>query len=198
MPMSIPAPTFSVPARRWVFPQSPDDLTVSRLSRELGLSVAFCRLLAQRGHVEAEGAKRFLRPQAGQIHPPRLLAGMDAAVERLERALQRGETILVHGDYDVDGICSTALFVRALRMMGAKVVPFVPHRLEDGYELSDAGLRAAEKAGATLILTGDCGIVAHEAVDRARAAGIDVIVTDHHTPGPTLPNAAAVVNPNRH
>src|SRR5215204_2861815 len=126
MPMPIPTPTFSVPARRWVFPQSPDAVTVSRLSRELGLSPAFCRLLVQRGHVESAAAKRFLRPQIDQIHPPRLLAGMDRAVERLERALQKGETILVHGDYDVDGICSTALFVRALRAMGARAEPFVP------------------------------------------------------------------------
>jgi single-stranded-DNA-specific exonuclease len=198
MPTSIPAPTFSVPARRWVFPESPDAETVSRLSRELGLSVSFCRLLAHRGHVETAGVKRFLRPQAEQIHPPRLLAGMDAAVERLERAVEQGETILVHGDYDVDGICSTALFVRALRMMGGKAEPFVPHRLTDGYDLSDAGIRAAAEVGAAVILTGDCGIVAHDAVERARAAGVDVIVTDHHTPGPTLPLAAAVVNPNRH
>jgi single-stranded-DNA-specific exonuclease len=132
-----------------------------------------------------------------QIHPPRLLAGMDGAVERLERAIERGETILVHGDYDVDGICSTALYVRALRMMGARAEPFVPHRLTDGYDLSDAGIRAAVEVGAALILTGDCGIVAHDSVERARAAGVVVIVSDHHTPGPTLPLAAAVVNPNR-
>jgi single-stranded-DNA-specific exonuclease len=105
--------------------------------------------------------------------------------------------VLVHGDYDVDGICSTALYVRALRQMGLRAEPFVPHRLVDGYDLSEAGIRAAVEAGAKLILTGDCGIVAHEAVERARSEGIDVIVTDHHTPGPTLPAAAAVVNPNR-
>jgi single-stranded-DNA-specific exonuclease len=81
--------------------------------------------------------------------------------------------------------------------MGARPVPFVPHRLVDGYDLTDVGIRAAAEAGASLILTGDCGIVAHEAVARARLAGIDVIVTDHHTPGPVLPDALAVVNPNR-
>ncbi|HET6762629.1 MAG TPA: single-stranded-DNA-specific exonuclease RecJ, partial [Longimicrobiaceae bacterium] len=141
--------------------------------------------------------KEFLRPHPGMIHAPGGLAGMADAVARLRRAIGAGETILVHGDYDVDGICSTALFHRALRMMGAKVVAFVPHRLEDGYDLSDAGIRKAAEVGATLILTGDCGIVAHDAVLRARRAGIDVIVTDHHTPGDTLPDAVAVVNPNR-
>ncbi|HET7460091.1 MAG TPA: single-stranded-DNA-specific exonuclease RecJ, partial [Longimicrobium sp.] len=188
----------SAAPRRWIFPGPPDLARVERLSAELRLPPALCRLLVQRGYGEPAAVRDFLRPHPGQIHAPLGLAGMDAAVERIVRAVRAGETILVHGDYDVDGICSTALFVRALKMMGAKAVPFVPHRLEDGYDLSDAGLRAARKAGATLILTGDCGIVAHEAVDRARAAGIDVVVTDHHTPGPTLPNAAAVVNPNRH
>ncbi|HEV7589514.1 MAG TPA: single-stranded-DNA-specific exonuclease RecJ, partial [Longimicrobium sp.] len=98
---------------------------------------------------------------------------------------------------DVDGICSTAVFVRSLRMMGARAEPFVPHRLQDGYDLSEAGIRAAQAIGATLILTGDCGIMAHEAVRRACSLGIDVIVTDHHTPGPTLPDCVAVVDPNR-
>src|SRR5215213_899029 len=162
---------FAPPAapRRWIFPGPPDLARVERLSSELRLPPALCRLLVQRGYGEPADVRDFLRPHPGQIHAPLGLAGMDDAVERIVRAVRAGETILVHGDYDVDGICSTALFVRALKMMGAKVVPFVPHRLEDGYDLSDAGLRAATAAGATLILTGDCGIVAHEAVDRARA-----------------------------
>jgi single-stranded-DNA-specific exonuclease len=183
--------------RRWVFPAPPDTAAVERLSRELRLPPALCRLLVHRGFAEVASAREFLRPHSGQIHPPELLAGMGDAVARIRRAIERGETMLIHGDYDVDGICSTALFVRALTMMGGRAVPFVPHRLTDGYDLSDAGVRAAADAGATLIVTGDCGIVAHAAVERARGAGIDVVVTDHHTPGPTLPAAAAVVNPNR-
>jgi single-stranded-DNA-specific exonuclease len=183
--------------RRWVFPDAPDPAAVERLCRELRLPSSLCRLLAQRGFGDPSAAKDFLRPHAGHIHPPQLLAGMGDAVARLRRAILAGETVLVHGDYDVDGICATALYTRALRAMGGRAVPFVPHRLEDGYDLSDAGIRAAREAGAGVILTGDCGIVAHEAVDRARRAGVDVIVTDHHTPGLTLPDAAAVVNPNR-
>ncbi|HET8656287.1 MAG TPA: single-stranded-DNA-specific exonuclease RecJ [Longimicrobiaceae bacterium] len=191
------SPALAPPARRWVLPDAPDAAAVERLSRELRLPVPFCRLLVQRDYGATEVAKGFLRPHAAQIHSPGLLAGVGDAVERLRRAIERGETILVHGDYDVDGICSTALYVRALRLMGGRAEPFVPHRLTDGYDLSDAGIRAAAEAGARLILTGDCGIVAHEAVERARARGIDVVVTDHHTPGPTLPAAVAVVNPNR-
>src|SRR4051812_43213710 len=106
-------------ARRWIFPTAPDPLRVDRISRELRLPHALCRLLVQRGFGEPESAREFLRPHAGHIHPPTGLAGMDAAVERLARAIRTGETLLVHGDYDVDGICSTALYVRALRMMGA-------------------------------------------------------------------------------
>jgi single-stranded-DNA-specific exonuclease len=184
-------------ARRWVFPTPPDEARVDRLSRELRLPSALCRLLVQRGFGEPDSVRDFLRPHAGHIHPPQGMAGMDDAVERIVHAVRGGETILVHGDYDVDGICSTALFVRALGMMGGKALPFVPHRLQDGYDLSDAGIREAQRIAATLILTGDCGIVAHEAVERACALGIDVIVTDHHTPGPTLPACVAVVNPNR-
>lgn len=184
-------------ARRWVFPDAPDDAAVSALCRALGLPPVLCRLLVSRGHGEVEGARRFLRPGVAQLHDPRRMAGMSDAVARLRRAILARETILVHGDYDVDGICATALYVRALAMLGARVVPFVPNRLADGYDLSDAGIAAARAAGATLILTGDCGIVAHDAVDRARRAGIEVIITDHHTPGATLPAAVAVVNPNR-
>jgi single-stranded-DNA-specific exonuclease len=184
-------------ARRWVFPAAPDHAAVDRLSRELRLPSTLCRLLVQRGFGEVEAARGFLRPTPGHIHPAAGLAGAAEAVARLKLAIERRETILVHGDYDVDGICATALYVRALRMMGAKAQPFVPRRLVDGYDLSDAGVKAAAEAGATLILTCDCGIVAHDAVLRARAAGVDVIVTDHHTPGPDLPDAVAVVNPNR-
>ena len=187
----------AAPPRRWVFPAAPDEARVSRIARELRLPAPLCRLLVQRGFGEPESVRDFLRPHAGHIHPAGTLAGIGDAVERIVRAIHAREVILVHGDYDVDGICATALFVRALRMMGARAEPFVPHRLQDGYDLSDAGIAAARRIGATLILTGDCGIVAHDAVLRARDAGIDVIVTDHHTPGPTLPAAAAVVNPNR-
>ena len=119
------------------------------------------------------------------------------AAERLDRAISDGETILVHGDYDVDGIAATALLTGWLRRLGARVEAFVPHRLHDGYDLGDAGLERAASVGASVLLTADCGIVAHDAVARARDLGLDVIVTDHHTPSAALPDALAVVNPNR-
>jgi single-stranded-DNA-specific exonuclease len=131
------------------------------------------------------------------LHDPFALAGMEAALARVAGAVRGGETILVHGDYDVDGICSVALLARVLRALGGTVVPFVPHRLHDGYDLGRAGVRAAVEAGAGLILTADCGIVAHEAVAQAAAVGVDVVVTDHHMPDAGLPAAVAVLNPNR-
>jgi len=193
---AAPPVSLAPPRRRWVLPLPPPAAEVERLREATGLPATLCRLLLQRGHGDTAAARDYLRPHPGQIHPP-VMAGMAEAVARLRRAIEAGETILVHGDYDVDGICATVLYVRALRMMGARAEPFVPHRLTDGYDLTDAGVRAAAEVGARLILTGDCGIVAHEAVERAARAGIDVIVTDHHTPGATLPPAAAVINPNR-
>ena len=164
---------------------------------ELRLPRALCRLLLMRGHASADAARAFLKPRLDDLHDPRLLAGAQQAVDRIVHAIHARERILVHGDYDVDGMCAAALYTRVLRSLGAAVEPFVPHRMSDGYDLGHAGVRRAAAAGATLILTGDCGIVAHDAVEQARAQGIDVIITDHHTPAHTLPAAAAVVNPNR-
>ena len=122
---------------------------------------------------------------------------MDRAVERLVRALRETETILVHGDYDVDGICSTTVVVRTLRALGGNAIPFIPRRLEDGYDLTDAGVRAARSAGATLVVTCDCGTSALRPIAELQAGGIDVIVADHHLPGGPLPAAYAILNPRR-
>ena len=182
---------------RWIARAEPDPAVADLLARELNLPAALCRLLALRGFTQPETAKHYLKPRLEDLHDPFLLAGMAEAVARLQRAISDGEKIFVHGDYDVDGICSAALFTRVLRSLGAHVQAFVPHRLTDGYDLGHAGVRAAAEFGATVILTGDCGIVAHDAVRAARDLGIDVIVTDHHTPGAELPDCVAVINPNR-
>lgn len=182
---------------RWSVATPPDPEAVGRLVAELRLPEPLCALLAVRGLGDPEAAKAFLRPRLEHLHPPELLADIQPAVERLGRAMESGETILVHGDYDVDGACATALYTRWLRELGARAVPFVPHRLRDGYDLGPAGLAAARAAGASLVLTADCGITAEEAVVQARGLGLDVIVTDHHRPGERLPPAVAVVNPNR-
>jgi len=181
----------------WIRPTAPDPEVVARLTRELRLPAALCSVLAVRGLTDTADAKRFLRPRLEHLHDPATLADGPRAAERIVAALRGGERILVHGDYDVDGICSTALITRWLRSLGGDVVPFVPHRLRDGYDFSRAGLSAARDAGARLIVTADCGTVAHETIDEAVASGLDVIVSDHHVVGDRLPRALAVVNPQR-
>jgi single-stranded-DNA-specific exonuclease len=167
------------------------------LAASLNLPLALCRLLLQRGHADASSVRLFMKPRLDDLHDPLLLADVQPAVDRISRAIAAGERILVHGDYDVDGMCCVALYTRVLRSLGAHVEPFVPHRMTDGYDLGHAGVRHAVESGAGLILTGDCGVVAVDAVAQAAAAGIDVVVTDHHTPGAALPPAVAVINPNR-
>ncbi|MGH7670142.1 MAG: single-stranded-DNA-specific exonuclease RecJ, partial [Gemmatimonadaceae bacterium] len=119
------------------------------------------------------------------------------AVERLTRAIRDGEMVMVHGDYDVDGMCSTTIMLRTLRMLGGRAEPFIPQRLRDGYDLTDAGVRAAAEFGARVVVTCDCGTSALEPVRQLQASGVDVIITDHHLPGGPLPDAFAVINPKR-
>ena len=185
------------PRARWLLPTEPDPALVERLQEELHLPRAICRLLALRGYSVPDDAKTYLRPRLDQLHEPNCLTDLDRAVERITRALRESETILVHGDYDVDGMCSTTLLVRAIRALGGNVIPFIPRRLEDGYDLTDAGVRAAKANGAKLVITCDCGTSAHGPISTLQASGIDVIVTDHHLPGGPLPPAYAVLNPNR-
>jgi len=185
------------PRARWILPEAPDPALVRSLCDELLLPEPICRLLASRGHVPAESAKRYLRPRLDQLLPPEQLLDLGRAVERLVRAIRDHETILVHGDYDVDGISSTTLLTKSFRALGATVVPFIPRRLADGYDLTDAGVRAAQEAGATVVVTCDCGTSAVAPVQTLQAAGIDVIISDHHLPGGDLPNAYAILNPKR-
>lgn len=170
---------------------------MAALREALRLPAEVCAVLAARGHTDPEEAKHFLRPLSQHLHDPAELADGPAAAERIAVAVERGETVLVHGDYDVDGICAAALYTRYLRALGAKVIPFVPHRVRDGYDFSDAGLEAARRGGASLVVTADCGTTARDTVSTARAAGMDVVVTDHHAVGAHRALATALVNPQR-
>jgi len=185
------------PPARWIMPAAHDPLMVAALCDSLQLPETVANLLLIRGHGDIENAKRFLRPRLNQLHDGATMLGAHNAVERLARACAEGETVLVHGDYDVDGICSTTIMTRALREFGANAVPFIPRRLEDGYDLSQAGVEAAVSAGAAVLVTCDCGTSAVQPVADLCAAGIDVIVTDHHLPGSALPNCVAVLNPRQ-
>jgi len=178
-------------------PTPVDPVVIAALAAELHLPPLVCELLGRRGYLDVDPAKRYLRPRLDQLHDPDRLLGLPVAVERLARAIADGETILVHGDYDVDGICSTTILVRTIRALGGKVVPFIPRRLEDGYDLTMAGVRAAIAENARVIITCDCGTSAREPVAAACSAGIDVIVSDHHLPGGPLPDCLAVINPKQ-
>lgn len=167
------------------------------LAEGLSLPEVVCRLLLIRGYVSAEDAKLFLRPKLDRLHDPLRFLSMDKAVDRLARAVRDEELVFIHGDYDVDGICSTTLLTRAIRVLGGKAMPFIPRRIEDGYDLSDAGVDAAIAAGAKVVVTCDCGTTAVSPVARLRKAGIDVIVTDHHLPGGELPDCLAILNPKQ-
>ena len=168
------------------------------LARELGVSDVTARLLAIRGLHDLDEAKRFLAPSLDHLLDPFLLADMERAVVRLERAIAARERIAVHGDYDVDGITSTVILRRSLELLGADVVHFVPERLRDGYGLQPATFDRLKADGVQLVVSVDCGIRGAEAARRARDLGIDLIITDHHEPDAHLPEAVAVVNPKRH
>jgi single-stranded-DNA-specific exonuclease len=187
----------TVAPARWILPKPPDEEAVRELAAALSLPEIVCRLLLIRGYVSAEDAKLFLRPRLEKLHDPFEFLSMDKAVERLARAVREQELVFIHGDYDVDGICSTTLLTRTIRVLGGKAMPFIPRRIEDGYDLSDAGVDAAMAAGAKVVVTCDCGTSAVSPVARLCRAGIDVIVTDHHLPGGDLPDCLSVLNPKR-
>ena len=183
------------PMLRWHVTPPANEADISALAAELGLPHALAALLVQRGFSRPEEARRFLRAPLADLAPPDALAGMDDAVGYIAAAVKAGDRILVHGDYDVDGQSATAVLTRALRSAGGDVVPFVPHRMRDGYDFGPAGVGVALRERARLVLTCDCGITAVDAVAAARAEGLQVIITDHHLPGPVLPPADAIVNP---
>jgi single-stranded-DNA-specific exonuclease len=185
-----------IPAR-WAVAAQADPEATRALAAELRIPEPLAAILVQRGLASPTLAKAFLRPDLERLSDPLSWADMRVAVELVVRAVRDRRPILVHGDYDVDGQCAAALLTRVLREAGATVHAFVPHRLRDGYDFGPAGLVEAQRVGAGLVITCDCGITAVDAVAAARAAGIDVIVTDHHLPGDRLPPASAVLDPRR-
>jgi single-stranded-DNA-specific exonuclease len=166
-------------------------LVAAGLAAELGVSELTASVLVRRGLARADDARAFL---AGELppHDPFLLGDMQAACERIRVAVARGERICIHGDYDVDGICATALAVLTLRELGAEVEWHLPSRFDEGYGVSSTTIERLAGEGCGLVLTVDCGITAVQEVARAKALGLDVIVTDHHRPGPELPDCPIV------
>ncbi|MBF8300128.1 MAG: recJ, partial [Acidobacteria bacterium] len=175
-----------------------DDTHVDTVARELGISPMTARLLCIRGLGDIERARRFLSPSLDDLHDPFLLTDMAPAVERVLGAIARKERIAIHGDYDVDGVTATVILRRALEMLGADVIHFIPERLRDGYGLQTPALDRLHADGVRLVISVDCGIRAADAARHATSLGLDLIITDHHEPDVTLPPALAVINPKRH
>jgi single-stranded-DNA-specific exonuclease len=169
---------------------------MAELARATGLPAALVGLLAARGFRTPERIDRFLKPRLSDLADPGALPGMDRAVARIAEAIGRQEGIAIYGDYDVDGVSSTALLMMVLNRLGARVTPYLPNRIEEGYGLSvEALARCVESCHPNLLITVDCGTGAQAAVERAGEMGLDVIVTDHHELAGTLAKPIALVNP---
>jgi single-stranded-DNA-specific exonuclease len=181
-------------AKRWrIYPHDPD--RIAALQRAAGIPAVLAQLLICRGTTDVALAQAFLDARLSALRDPQELPGCQQAARRIHAAIAAGERIVVYGDYDVDGVTGTATVWRCLKLLGADVGYYIPHRIDEGYGLNAEAIRllAAEKA--RLLVTVDCGISSLAEAALARELGLDLVITDHHQPGPRVPQAAAVVHP---
>lgn len=184
--------------KRWVIKEQGVSQTVENLAASLGISKVLANLLVQRGIESSDEAQRFFNPRLEDMHDPFLMKDMDRAIDRIGRAVEQGEKIMVYGDYDVDGTTAVALVYGFLRQIGHQnLIFYIPDRYTEGYGVSIKGIDHAKVSGVTLIITLDCGIKATEKVLYAKEKGIDFIICDHHLPGERIPDAVAVLDPKR-
>ena len=182
---------------RWTLKPTPSPEQIHTLSESLKVDKLIAHLLLQRGITSYDEAKKFFRPSLDHLHAPFLMKDMDKAVSRIERAITKGENILVYGDYDVDGTSAVALMSSYLKEVYSDVATYIPDRYTEGYGISYQGIDFAEDNGFSLIIALDCGIKAIEQVAYAQEKDIDFIICDHHRPGDVLPEAVAVLDPKR-
>lgn len=174
-----------------------DEVCQELLTRELGLSQIISRILVSRNIVNPDDARRYLSPSLRDLHNPFLMQDMKKAVQRLIRAIHQQEKVVIYGDYDADGITSVVVLLRFLQLIYEHVTYYIPDRITEGYGLNLAAVERMRTAGISLIITVDCGISDHEQIAHAQKLGMDTIILDHHQLSNTLPQAVAVVNPNR-
>lgn len=187
----------AIQEKRWFVSEKKQDI-VDRLLTELpSLTPITAQILANRGVKTGQAAQDFLSTSLESLHSPFLLQDMDKAVAKVEKALALKEKILIYGDYDVDGITSTAVLLNTLDALGGLVEYYLPHRLEEGYGLNKVALDKAHQRGIKLVITVDCGISGQDEIEYAKNIGLEVIITDHHHPGEILPPALAVINPKK-
>src|SRR3954463_2502947 len=163
---------------------------VRRLAAELSLAEPVAVTLVRRGYRTVDAARRFL--EARESHEPLEFTGMEDVCGRILAVVRQDGHITIHGDYDVDGVTSTSILVSTLRSLGAECDWFIPDRLSDGYGLSMSSVEQLQRRGTALVITVDCGIGSIEEVGAAQAAGIQVVVTDHHLPGESLPECPII------
>jgi len=183
--------------KRWLYQQTPDDNVIEELGKSINVSEPIATILAQRGKDTYDKAKAFFRPKLSMLHDPFLMKDMDLAVDRIFKAFNNNEKVLVYGDYDVDGTTSVALFFGAINKFYHQSDFYIPDRYKEGYGISRQGIDYAADNGFSLIVALDCGIKSIELIDYAKEKGIDFIICDHHRPGDQLPNAVAVLDPKR-
>lgn len=182
---------------RWTLKPKPSEVTVQHLAKALNVEDFVATLLVQRGIETFEDAKAFFRPSLDHLHDPYLMKDMDKAAERIEKAIENDENILVFGDYDVDGTTAVSLVSSYLRTYYPNVATYIPDRYDEGYGISFKGIDFADDNGFSLIIALDCGIKSIDHVAYAKERNIDFIICDHHRPGPFLPGAVAVLDPKR-
>ncbi len=183
--------------RKWKYKKSPDKDLVNSLKRELGVKNKTIDLLVQRGIVNYEMAEKYFRPKLDDLHSPFLMKNMSLAVEILKKNIKTNKNILIYGDYDVDGTTSISILYLFLKKITNNLYYYTPDRYSEGYGLSINGIDYAKKNKCSLIIVLDCGIKAISQVEYANEKKIDTIICDHHTPGETLPNASAILNPKQ-
>lgn len=183
--------------KKWVVKKKGDPEVITKLSSELNIEPILAQLLVQRNITNFEEAKSFFRPELKDLHDPFLMVDMEKAVERLNRAIQENERILVYGDYDVDGTTSVAMMYSFLVQFHKNIEYYIPDRYSEGYGISEKSIDYAAEKGVGLVVALDCGIKAIEKIEMANQKGIDYIICDHHTPDETLPNAYAILDPKR-
>ena len=185
-----------IPTYNWQFAPQVEDADFTKIAKKAGLGPEAARLLFSRGIKDEDSLSRFLAPSLDDLHNPYLLHDMDKAVNRIRRAIEQGEFILVYGDYDADGMTSASILKETLEQLGAECLVYLPNRFTDGYGPNASVYKYfIEQQGVSLIVTVDNGVAGHEAIDLAQSMGVDVIVTDHHSLPEVLPDAYAIVHP---
>ena len=179
--------------KQWVV--QPSDNRCAQLAKSLKVSPLLAQVLINRGIVDAHAGSVFLRPRLTELIPPEQMPGVEKAVSRIKQAIKEKEKIIVYGDYDVDGITGVAILWQILTLLGADVDYYIPHRIDEGYGLNAEAVESLANSGNKLLITVDCGVTASNSAELAERLGLDLIITDHHQPGPELPHALAIVHP---